>query len=612
MRIRATDRTIRQLLNGPRYTIEYYQRNYNWATKQITDLIDDLTVRFFSQYAPDHDRADVAQYDGYYLGSIITNDDKGTRAIVDGQQRLTSITLLLITLHHRLLNQSHDSPLHDLIFSTQFGRETLTIHVPERELYIRGIVTHPPQIAEDLSDEMRNLHDRFSDIRDILAGTLPDEAVPHFTDWLLDRVVLVEIETDSDDDAYTIFVTMNDRGLSLTPTELLKGYLLTNITGEGERERAEDHWNDRISALNALSNKGDADSDAITAWLRAQHAETIRPNEQGAQPGDFERISTGFHRWIEPNTSTKLELTDSEHFYDFITRRFDFFSRRYADIFTATLGDNRELEAARYIADHNFTLQYPVLLAPLMVDDSPSVVRRKLRVTAAFLDIMIHRRLWNSRSIAFNTMRNAMFNVIKEIRNSSLDDLVNVLGERLAAESETFAANASFGLNQRNRPAVRRILARLTDHVEVESERQSRYAELLTSGKSGFDIEHIWADRFEEHHSEFDHERDFQDARNMLGGLILIESSPNRSLGSLSYDEKLEYYDSQNLLARSLYHRAYEHHPAFRRFINRTEMPFKAHKEFRTSDLRERQQLYTRLAEEIWNPERLGREASTQ
>ena len=369
---------------------------------------------------------------------------------------------------------------------------------------------------------------------------------------------------------------------------------------------------DRISALNALSNKGDVDSDAITAWLRAQHAETIRPNEQGAQPGDFERISTGFHRWIEPNTSTKLELTDSEHFFDFITRRFDFFSRRYVDIFTATLGDNHELEAARYIADHRFTLQYPVLLAPLRVDDSPLVVRRKLRVTGAFLDIMIHRRLWNSRSIAFNTMRNAMFNVIKEIRRSSLDDLVNALSQRLAAESETFATNASFGLNQRNRPAVRRILARLTDHVEVESERPSRYADFLTTGKSGFDIEHIWAHRFDEQHSEFGHERDFQDTRNMLGGLILIESSPNRSLGSLNYDQKLEYYDSQNILARSLYVNAYEHHPAFRRFINRTQLPFKAHEEFRMSDLRERQELYTRLAEDIWNPERLQREASSQ
>ena len=55
------------------------------------------------------------------------------------------------------------------------------------------------------------------------------EALPYFVDWLIENVHLVEITAHSDDDAYTIFETMNDRGLSLTATDMLKGYLLANI-----------------------------------------------------------------------------------------------------------------------------------------------------------------------------------------------------------------------------------------------------------------------------------------------------------------------------------------------------------------------------------------------
>ena len=53
------------------------------------------------------------------------------------------------------------------------------------------------------------------------------------------NVHLVEITTYSDDVAYTIFETMNDRGLSLSPTDMLKGYLLANITDERSRQRRE-------------------------------------------------------------------------------------------------------------------------------------------------------------------------------------------------------------------------------------------------------------------------------------------------------------------------------------------------------------------------------------
>ena len=95
-------RTVRELLAGRKYSIDYYQREYKWQTKQVAELIDDLADKFLESYEPGHERSAVADYGHYFLGSIIISDKDGQKFIIDGQQRLTTLTLLLIYLQHQL------------------------------------------------------------------------------------------------------------------------------------------------------------------------------------------------------------------------------------------------------------------------------------------------------------------------------------------------------------------------------------------------------------------------------------------------------------------------------------------------------------------------------
>jgi hypothetical protein len=81
--------------------------------------------------------------------------------------------------------------------------------------------------------------------------------------------------------------------------------------------------------------------------------------------------------------------------------------------------------------------------------------------------------------------------------------------------------------------------------------------------------------------------------------------------GDLPYADKREHYAGQNLLARSLHERAYDHNPRFRRFLDESGLSFRAHAEFRKADLDARQVLYQTLAERIWSPERLAQEAAS-
>lgn len=80
-------RTVRELLAGRKYSIDYYQREYKWHSKQVTELIDDLAAKFLESYEPKHERGAVAAYGHYFLGSIIVSDKDGHKFIIDGQQR---------------------------------------------------------------------------------------------------------------------------------------------------------------------------------------------------------------------------------------------------------------------------------------------------------------------------------------------------------------------------------------------------------------------------------------------------------------------------------------------------------------------------------------------
>jgi hypothetical protein len=127
-------------------------------------------------------------------------------------------------------------------------------------------------------------------------------------------------------------------------------------------------------------------------------------------------------------------------------------------------------------------------------------------------------------------------------------------------------------------------------------------------GKHGYEVEHIWADHPERHDDEFGHASDFEEYRNRIGGLLLLPKSFNASFGDLKYAEKREHYLKQNLLAQSLHEKAYQHNPGFLRLVRESGLPIKSHAEFKKVDLDARQELYRRLAEAIWNPERLSHE----
>lgn len=251
-------KTVRELLKGVKYSIDYYQREYRWQNKHISELIEDLGGKFLEDYQTGHERSKVADYAHYFLGSVIISKKEAASYIVDGQQRLTSLTLLLIFLRNLQKDRSRPVNIDELIFSERFDEKSFNIRVDERTQAMEALYEGQLIDVTDRPESVQNLILRYRDLDKAFPEELRGDALPYFVDWLLENVHLVEITAYSDDDAYTIFETMNDRGLSLSPTDMLKGYLLANMS-EQKRIAANARWRERIRELNDAGKEVEPD-----------------------------------------------------------------------------------------------------------------------------------------------------------------------------------------------------------------------------------------------------------------------------------------------------------------------------------------------------------------
>jgi hypothetical protein len=127
------------------------------------------------------------------------------------------------------------------------------------------------------------------------------------------------------------------------------------------------------------------------------------------------------------------------------------------------------------------------------------------------------------------------------------------------------------------------------------------------SRKHPYEVEHIWANHFEQHADEFVTRYDFEDHRNKLGDLLLLPKDFNASFGDMPYSKKVQHYNAQNPLARSLHPMAYENNPSFLGLRERYELSFTPYaSSYLKADIDARQELYRELAEVVWSPARLG------
>ena len=600
--IDGTVRSVQEMFTARSYAIEYYQREYSWARTNIEELILDLTRSFNNDYEETHERIEVASYRPYFLGPVVTFSTKGVRFLVDGQQRMTSLSLLMSYISSELEAGDSQTQLHNLIYSTQYGKTKFTIDVPERELVMTAIRKGHEKPPSEMDQSSEVIWNRYNDIKNIFPEELMGPVLPYFVDWLLHRVVLVDIGTTDKDMALEIFESMNDRGLQLSNMDMLKSYLLSRISFPDDIEKANLVWRETTQSLKNYDKNGD--SDFMKSMLRAKYAETVRDTKKSSGAKDFEEIATTFHKWTRDKADL-IGLVKPADFIQFVNGDLTYFAKRYQDLLEASQELKPGLEYVYYNAHNEFTLQYMVILAGIVVNDSDEVFARKANLIAAYIDIMITRRMAEYKNFGYSPMYRPMFALAKELRNKPLESIRSVLKDKAAELNESLDSLKRLRLTKTNKPDIYYILARLTSWLGDETS-----ALYLSRKRSDpFEVEHIWANKFERHVDEFSNEYEFAEMRNSLGDLLLLPKSFNASYGALEYAEKVEHYFGRNPLARSLNQRNYANDPNFARKIKENNLPFKPYgpDEFKRSAIEERQNLYTQMAEIIWAPDVLDK-----
>ena len=610
-------RTVQQLLQSQSFSIDEYQREYKWERENIEELMCDLRDKFLSCYQEGDKTREVSSYEDYFLGSIIVSKRNSKNYLVDGQQRVTSLTLLLIYLHNAAKEQNLGvvGNLAPLIYSAPFGEPLFNLDITERLPVIEALFNNVPFNPDGREESIQTMYNRYQDIEQIdLVGELKN-ALPHFIYWLINKVGLIEIATDNDSYAYAIFETMNDRGKPLSPVDMLKAYLLAPIEDDARRRNANQIWKRQVLDLISWGSESEPERDAacIKAWFRAQYADSKREGKAGAVDKDWELIGSVFHRWARDNKA-RLGLGSETANLELITTHFPFFSSVYRQILDASYTYTAGLEAIYYNAHNEFTWQNTVLLAPLRVTDDSDTVLRKLAVTASYLDIWLMRRTVNYIRVGYSSTSYTMWSLCKEIRGLSLEGLVQVLMAKLDSDDVTFSGSPSRGrhgvsdlrMNQFSRRYIYHLLARITAFTEIGAGKPDLFPHYVDrNSKNPCDIEHIWADKYSRHSEEFASEQEFEAARNHVAGLVLLPADVNRSYQDNTFEEKAPQYAQQNFYAATLTESAYKNQPKFEAFRKVQQLPFKSYATFNKMQQMERCELVEALANRVWAPERL-------
>lgn len=610
-KIDKTD-TLKTILSGRKYTVDYFQREYRWGQKQIEQMLADFQGTFEEFYDPDdHDTPEeVMNYGFYYMGCIIcTGGSK--KKIIDGQQRLTSLTLLIIYLNNLQKETVKDEdllvPLDDMIYSKAFSKTSFNIDVADRGTCMQALL-QKDKTYMPVNESSQNMLDRYQDIEDIFPDELKGEALPYFINWLIEKVLLLEIDTPSDDEAHTIFLTMNDRGLSLNSAEMMKAYIIQQVA-EADRIEVNRKWQDNINRIKNASSYDTSgmvntqDVEFISIWLRAKYANSMRDTKRGAKDEDYELLGDKFHTWVRNNARTAMGLVKPKDYKKFVLTEMT----RVTDIYLLMKGYGSKLtpgyEEVFYNANRDLSYQTMLAIAAIKNDDTDDIVKKKIQMTAKFVDDFATIRILNFKKVNWNTNKYLLFHVMRDIRNEDCKTIGMVYVRTLRRMDVSVEGITRFSLNRFSGRYMLHILARFTSYVNVLMGNPSHFEEYVERKRQGntYDIEHILPDKYEDYEDSFTDYEDFESTRNQIGNLILLTRDKNRSYQAMKYSEKVQKYAGDNILAQALNNTAYTNNPKFLTVVNK--YGFHAIPDFSKQSIADRAEIYLRMASDIWNPD---------
>lgn len=254
IRLNIDQKTVFELLSGKNsnFLIPDYQRPYAWEDGECATLWNDILTFAL----PDSDYSKFDEDDGYFLGPIVlfTNSDRKLE-VIDGQQRLTTLMLLLRAFYHAYGNDMQDSrsmtvkrSIEQCLWKTNAFQEpdmsalkieTETATDKDKDEFISILLTGnaPATLKSRYAVNYRFFQEKISDFK----ATMPDY-FSFLPIRILGNCILLPIEAESQDTALRIFSTLNDRGKPLSDSDIFKAQLYKAFSADGKKDEFITEW----------------------------------------------------------------------------------------------------------------------------------------------------------------------------------------------------------------------------------------------------------------------------------------------------------------------------------------------------------------------------------
>lgn len=517
------------------FAVPDFQREYIWKQRHVNKLLNDLYTAFASREA-----------DSYFLGSIVFYDHEDVNNLVDGQQRMTTLFVLISAIRDRLAELDEDAELavyegaiKDSYKSRKGGTEyryRVVLQYPEihQVLQLIGDGKRKSIILPKGESPRRNLTTAYDLCQTFLVEQFGSNVnrLDDFFTFVWKDVELITIETDDMRTAFTIFETINERGVGLDAMDLLKNLLFRNTPDETSRKQLGAKWKE------LLKNLRDAGESKPIRFLRyfliAEY--------------DFERVPTAksVFDWITTEENQKLLGYGKKpmEFAESLLSASEAYGR-FLQGLDAEGNENSYLEAINF--QRTGVRQHLCILM---------AARKRLSATAfdtlaSALETLIF--VLASSGVQWNEIEKALPEWCKDLRAaSSVADveafIEKSLSPMITGRLDRFAERLADTSKMPNR-LVRYLLASLTQFLEEQTGKGGGFERYF---KEKLSIEHIfpqsttdeplgkvakeWIDAFKP-----TEEAAYYVYR--LGNLTLLHQTPNYSAGNHPYHpRKFDWY----------------------------------------------------------------------
>lgn len=284
MKIESKDTDIESLLDGSFFHIPRFQRPYSWDDENISEFWNDLVIN---------------KGEDYFIGSMVVfKKTKQQFGVVDGQQRLTTITILLCVIRDefkKLGNKNFAEGLHQLV--ERKDRDNQSEYVLKTETsfpYFQENIQKfsEPEVETEIKAEERNLEnahkmfikyvasamesvDKDSTISDEEKNSLKNNKLIEIRNSVLNLNVIF-VTLDNEDDAYLIFETLNTRGKDLALTDLVKNHFAKHLKAKGDVDHTKLKWQKILETIHNSSVDISSDNFIYHYWASRYESVTLK------------------------------------------------------------------------------------------------------------------------------------------------------------------------------------------------------------------------------------------------------------------------------------------------------------------------------------------------